>query len=72
MSGLHNSGRNKNTKIGNKYFVNVAKFKYSGKIVTNQNFGHKEIQAHLTEGTFIAIRCRIFCFPVCYLKTKEK
>jgi len=47
----------------------VEEFKYLGTTVTNQNSVLEEIWSRLKSGMLAVIRCRIFCFPVCYPKT---
>jgi hypothetical protein len=42
-----NSGQNQNIRIANELFENVAKFKYSGTTLTNQNDIHDEIKSEL-------------------------
>jgi hypothetical protein len=44
MSRHQNAGKNHNIKIGNRSFENVAKFKYLGKTVINQNLMKEEIK----------------------------
>jgi hypothetical protein len=44
MSRHPNSGRNQKIRIGNESFENVAKFKYLGMTLTNQNGIHDEIK----------------------------
>jgi hypothetical protein len=50
MSCHPNSGQNQNIRIANESFENVAKFKYLGAILTNQNDIHDEIKSRLNSG----------------------
>jgi hypothetical protein len=45
-----NSGQNQNIKTANESFENVAKFKYLGMTLTNQNDIHNEIKSRLNSG----------------------
>jgi hypothetical protein len=47
MSGGQNTGRNNNVKLATKSFEYVAKFRYLGVTVTNQNFINEEIKSRL-------------------------
>jgi hypothetical protein len=50
MSRYPNSGQNQNIRIANESFENVAKFRYLGKTLTNQNDIHDEIKSRLNSG----------------------
>jgi hypothetical protein len=50
MSCHRNSGQNQNIKIANESIENVAKFKYLGATLTNQNNIHDEINIRLNSG----------------------
>jgi hypothetical protein len=50
MSCHLNSGQNHNMKTANESFENVAKLKYLGMILTNQNDTHDEIKSRLNSG----------------------
>jgi hypothetical protein len=50
MSRHPNSGQNQNIRRDNELFENVAKFKYLGTTLTNQNDIHDEIKSRLNSG----------------------
>jgi hypothetical protein len=50
MSRHPTSGQNQNIRIGNGSFKKVAKFKYLGTMLTNENDIHDEIKSRLNSG----------------------
>jgi hypothetical protein len=50
LSYHQNAGQNHDMKIGNRYFENVAQFRYLGTTVTNQNMIHEKIKRRLNSG----------------------
>jgi hypothetical protein len=50
MSCRQNSGQNQNIRVANESFENVAKFKYVGMKLTNQNDIHDKIRSRLNSG----------------------
>jgi hypothetical protein len=50
MSCYLNSGQNQNIRIANESLENVAKFKYLGMTLTNQNDIHDELKSRLNSG----------------------
>jgi hypothetical protein len=51
MSLYQNSGQNQNIRIANESFENMAKFKYLGRTLINQNDIHDEIKSRLNPGS---------------------
>jgi hypothetical protein len=65
LSRYQNAGQNRDIKIANRSFENVAKFRYLGTTIRNQNLILEEIKRLLNVGT---IQCKTFCIFICCLK----
>jgi hypothetical protein len=50
LSSHHNAGQNHDIKTANRYFENVAQFRYLGTTITNQNLIQEEIKRRLNAG----------------------
>jgi hypothetical protein len=50
VSRCQRTGQRQSIKIGNRSFESVAKFKYLGTTLTDQNFIHEEIKSRLNLG----------------------
>jgi hypothetical protein len=69
MSRHSNSGQNQNIRIANESFENVAKFKYLGRTLTNQNDIRDEIKSRLNSRNACYHSVQNLCLPVLYQKT---
>jgi hypothetical protein len=65
MSRHPNSEQNQNIRIANQSFENVARFKYMGTTLTNQNDIHDEIKSRINSGN-ACYQYKIVCLPVSY------
>jgi hypothetical protein len=69
LSRHQNVGQNLELKIGNRYFENVAHFRYLGRTITNENLIQEEINRRLNSGNACYHSVQNFCPLVCCLKT---
>jgi hypothetical protein len=69
MSYHVNSRQNQNIRVANESFENVAKFKYLGMMLTNQNDIHDEIKSRLNSGDACHHSVQNLCLPISYQKT---
>jgi hypothetical protein len=46
LSRHQNAGQNRDLKIGNRWFKNMAQFRYSGTTITNENLIQEEIRGY--------------------------
>jgi hypothetical protein len=63
MSCQQNPGQNQNMRTADESFENVAKFKYLGTTLTNQNDIHNEIKSRLNSGNAYYYSVKSFVFP---------
>jgi len=70
LSRRQNTGQNYNLLTANTYFEIVAKFKYLGRKITNQNCVHEEIKSRLNSRNADTILLRVFT-SLLLLKTQR-
>jgi hypothetical protein len=66
VSRCQKAGQKHSIKIGNRSFEGVAKFKYLGTTLTDQNCLQEGIKSRLNSGNAATIWSRVFCLPFCY------
>jgi hypothetical protein len=69
MSLYPNSGQNQDIRIANESFENVAKLKYLGTTLTNQNYIRDEIKSRLNWRMLAISQSKIFCHFFAYQST---
>jgi hypothetical protein len=70
MSCHRNSGQNQNIRIANESCENVAKFKYLGTTLTNQNGTYDETKSRLNSGNACSHSVQNI-LPASYKKPKD-
>jgi len=64
-------GQSHNTKIVDKFFESVAKFRCSGTTLINQRAFTKKLSEDLTLGVHVTIWCRIVLLSLFFPKTES-
>jgi hypothetical protein len=65
LSRCQKIGQKQSIKITNRSLKDVAKFKYLGTTLTDQNCIHEETKSRLHSGILATIQFRVFCHPTC-------
>jgi hypothetical protein len=63
VSRCQKAGQRQSIKIGNRSFESVAKFKYLGTTLTDQNRIHEEIKSRLNSGNACYHSVQSFVIP---------
>jgi hypothetical protein len=69
MSRSQKISQKHSIKIVNRYFEDVAVFRYLGTTIRDQNCMHKEIKSRVNSGMLATIQFRVFCPLACCLGT---
>jgi hypothetical protein len=69
LSRHQNAEQNHDMNIANRSFENVARFKYLGTTITNQNLIQDESKRRLNSGNACYRSVQNFCLLICCLKT---
>jgi hypothetical protein len=64
-----NAGQNHDIKTAYRCFENVAKFRYLGMTITNQNLMQEEIKSRLNTSNACYHSVQNLCLLVCHIKT---
>jgi hypothetical protein len=65
MAGYQKAGQRHSINTVNRSLEDVARIKYLGTALTDQNSMHEEIKSRLNLEMFVTIRFRVFCLPTC-------
>jgi hypothetical protein len=70
VSRCQKAGQRQSIKIGNRYVESVAKFKYLGTTLTEQNCIHEEIKSRLNSGNACYHSVQSFVIPPAVQESK--